>query len=142
MFRIVAHECLYLTTAMMLSYWATLLVGNPSKSTLAMLVAFVIPVGICLIRLSYLKWPQPGTGWLRRQCYQLIMAFALISLLICDVAVGILANLPGIPLGVWIVISFLGLLYLFLFCLALRIGFGPFNPDHETQDTGRYTAHP
>lgn len=125
MLRIAARECLYLITAMMASYWATRLIGNPSTSTTAMLVAFLIPAAICLLRASYLKWPPAGAGWFRRQSYQMVMAVALICLLLCDVAVGMLLNNPSVPFGIWIIIGLLGLLYLLLFCLALRIGFGP-----------------
>ena len=89
------------------------------------LLALFVPIIFCLIRASLAKSPRPDTSVRRRTAYQVILAMALVLLLLFEVGIGLIVGTPGVTAVAWACVISIGLMYIVVFCVAMRIGFPP-----------------
>ncbi len=121
MIAVVFRECVVLLVGVAVSLLASLF-GNAGRDFGALVAAILLPIAFCLIRAAMVRFPRAVLSLLRRGSYQITIGLALISLLVFEMGIAMLAGDADIPLGVWGVVAGFGAGYVSLFCLAHRIG--------------------
>jgi hypothetical protein len=111
------------------------------------LAALFIPIFVCFVRAGFVRKPSECVSKLRSVLYQVLIAFALISLLVFEIGVGLFVGAPGIPLNAWLIVAGLGVIYVTFLCLAdmtnsapkSELVPNPYSVDNLKQDQDRRT---
>ena len=94
------------------------LFGNAGRDFSALVAAILIPIVFCLIRACLADLPLGGLRSSRRIVAQVLFAVSLVSLLVFEMGIAMLAGAADIPLGVWFVVAGFGIAYITLMVYA------------------------
>ena len=100
MASLMLRECCVLLLGVILAFMTSLFL-NPARDAIALALAVLVPVGFCLGRTAFVRFPDAPISPLRRLGFQFAIAFALISLLLFEMGVAIFARAKDIPAFVW-----------------------------------------
>lgn len=89
------------------------------------LAALFIPIFVCFVRAGFVPKPSEAVSKLRSILYQVLIAFALISLLLFEIGVSLFLGAPGIPLNAWLIVAGFGVMYVTFLCLADMSNYAP-----------------
>jgi hypothetical protein len=126
MMAVILRECIVLLVGVTVAFAAALF-GNAGRDFAALVAAILFPIGFCLARAAMVKYPRGELSLLRRGALQLATGTAIVSLFLFEVGVAMFAGAADIPRGAWGVVVGFGVGYVFLFCIAHRLGL---SPDH------------